>query len=132
MKVSIITATCNSAATIKETLLSIKTQSYPGIEHLVIDGASGDDTVAIVKEMSEDSLIVSEPDRGMYHAMNKGIGMASGDIIGILNSDDHYADEHVIADVVKQFENWPTASVVGKKRSANPKSRSLNTKCLSY
>jgi glycosyltransferase involved in cell wall biosynthesis len=104
VKVSIITATYNSAATIRDTLLSVGAQTYPDIEHLVIDGCSKDDTLHIVRESDHVATLVSEPDKGIYDAMNKGIGLAKGDIIGILNSDDFYADEHVIADVVKHFE----------------------------
>ena len=104
MKVSIITATYNSSGTVKDTLNSVKRQSYPGIEHLIIDGCSKDDTLQIVSEFHHIANVISEPDKGIYDAMNKGIAMAKGDVIGILNSDDFYADEHVIADVVKHFE----------------------------
>jgi glycosyltransferase involved in cell wall biosynthesis len=104
LKVSIITATHNSSATIKDTLLSIECQSYRNIEHLVIDGNSQDDTLAIVRSFRHVNHVLSEPDKGIYDAMNKGIRLATGDIIGILNSDDYYPDPDVIADVVDQFE----------------------------
>jgi glycosyltransferase involved in cell wall biosynthesis len=104
VKVSIITATYNSAATVKDTLLSVQNQTYGDIEHLVVDGCSNDDTLNIVKEFAHVSKMVSERDKGIYDAMNKGISLAKGDIIGILNSDDFYSDEHVIADVVKHFQ----------------------------
>lgn len=104
MKVSIITVTYNSAATVKDTLHSVKLQNYPDIEHLVIDGCSQDETLSIVQEFHHISNCISEPDKGIYDAMNKGIALAKGDIIGILNSDDFYADENVIADVIKHFE----------------------------
>ena len=104
MKVTIITATYNSAATVKDTLASIGTQTYGDIEHLIIDGCSKDDTLQIVREFGHVDQLLSEPDKGIYDAMNKGISLANGDIIGILNSDDFYADENVIADVVKHFE----------------------------
>lgn len=104
MKVSIITSTYNSAATVRDTLLSVQSQTYQDVEHLVIDGCSKDDTLNIVKEFDHIAQLVSEPDKGIYDAMNKGIDLAKGDIIGILNSDDFYADDQVIADVVKHFE----------------------------
>jgi glycosyltransferase involved in cell wall biosynthesis len=104
MKVSIITATYNSAATVRDTLVSVQSQTYQDIEHLVIDGCSKDCTLDIVREFGHIGSLISEPDKGIYDAMNKGIGLAKGDIIGILNSDDFYADDEVIADVVKHFE----------------------------
>ncbi len=102
-KVTIITATYNSASTVKDTLASIDTQVYPNIEHLVIDGCSKDDTLAIVNEFGHVTQLVSEPDQGIYDAMNKGIRLATGEIVGILNSDDFYPDDKVIADVVQHF-----------------------------
>jgi glycosyltransferase len=104
MTVTIITATYNSASTVKDTLASIDAQVYSSIEHLVIDGCSKDDTLNIVQAFGHVAHMISEPDNGIYDAMNKGIKMATGDIIGILNSDDFYADKDVIADVVRHFE----------------------------
>jgi glycosyltransferase involved in cell wall biosynthesis len=104
MTVSIITATYNSESTIKDTLTSIESQSYPNIEHLIIDGCSTDKTLQVVQEFNHVCKVVSEPDKGIYDAMNKGIGLAKGDIIGILNSDDFYPDNNVIADVVNHFK----------------------------
>jgi glycosyltransferase involved in cell wall biosynthesis len=103
MTVSIITATYNSESTIKDTLTSIDLQSYPDIEHLIIDGGSTDKTLQLVQEFNHVCHLVSERDKGIYDAMNKGISLAKGDIIGILNSDDFYPDENVIADVVNHF-----------------------------
>lgn len=105
MKVSIITATYNSAGTVRDTLLSVQSQTYPSIEHLVIDGCSKDDTLQIVNTFDHIAQCISEPDKGIYDAMNKGIARATGDIIGILNSDDFYADGNAITDVVKHFES---------------------------
>lgn len=104
MKVSIITATFNSATTIADTLKSIASQDHGDIEHLVVDGCSTDDTLAIVAAFPGSRRVISEPDAGIYDAMNKGIGLAGGEIIGILNSDDVYEDEQVIRDVVRAFE----------------------------
>ena len=104
MKFTIVTPTFNSAATIRDTLESIRMQDYPDLEHIIIDGGSKDDTLNIVAEYSHVGKVVSEPDRGLYDAMNKGVSMATGDIVGILNSDDFYADSHVISDVVQKFQ----------------------------
>jgi glycosyltransferase len=105
MKVSIITATFNSASSIRDTLESIRNQSYPDIEHIIIDGGSSDDTLQIIAGYPHVSKIISEKDQGIYDAMNKGIAQASGDIIGILNSDDFYAHHNIIADTLKKIES---------------------------
>jgi glycosyltransferase involved in cell wall biosynthesis len=105
MLVSIITATYNSAATVAETLRSVELQDYPLIEHIVVDGLSKDETLQILQRFPHLSHIISEKDEGIYDAMNKGIRKASGDIIGILNSDDVYADPNVISAVAKAFED---------------------------
>jgi glycosyltransferase involved in cell wall biosynthesis len=105
MRVSIITVCYNSAATIKKTIESVLNQTYNDIEYIIIDGASSDGTLEII-EAYRDSFqgrlkVVSEPDSGIYDAMNKGIGMATGELIGILNSDDYYepkAVEYIVND----------------------------------
>jgi len=102
--VSIITACYNSAATVADCLECVKTQSHPHIEHIVIDGASNDHTLAIVEAYPHVRKLVSESDGGIYDAMNKGVRLASGEIIGILNSDDMYIDDEVVSDVVDCFE----------------------------
>lgn len=108
MKISVITATYNSEATIKDTLESVNAQTYPDIEHIIVDGASKDNTLDLVKKYGKRvSLIISEPDKGIYDAMNKGIKAATGDIVGILNSDDFFADNDVIAKIVKEFIDNP-------------------------
>lgn len=109
--VTIITATYNSEATLADTLESVASQTYPKIEHLIIDGVSTDDTAAIAARYPHVARFVSEPDKGLYDAMNKGIKLASGDIIGILNSDDFYADNRVIEKVVELFQNPDTLAV---------------------
>lgn len=109
--VTIITATYNSSATLADTLESVASQTYPKIEHLIIDGVSTDDTAAIAARYPHVARFVSEPDKGLYDAMNKGIKLASGDIIGILNSDDFYADSQVIEKVVALFQNPDTFAV---------------------
>jgi glycosyltransferase involved in cell wall biosynthesis len=106
MKVSIITVCFNSEKTIKDTLQSIQSQTYSDIEYIVIDGLSKDRTNDIVKKYSDIvSIHVSEKDSGLYDAMNKGISLASGDIVGILNSDDVLADESVIEKIVDGFDD---------------------------
>jgi glycosyltransferase len=106
MKVSIITPTFNSAKTIRDTLESLKCQEYIDVEHLVIDGLSTDETLDIVNEYSNvKTRVVSEEDRGIFDAMNKGIQLATGEIIGILNSDDVYIDGKVLQDVVDVFKD---------------------------
>lgn len=114
MKVSIITAAYNSASTIKDTIDSVLSQDYPDIEYIVIDGASQDETISIIHSYKERiSKFVSESDSGMYDAMNKGIQMATGEVIGILNSDDFYIDEKVVSSVVRTFARENTDSVFG-------------------
>ncbi|WP_207492045.1 glycosyltransferase family 2 protein [Aridibaculum aurantiacum] len=103
MRVSIITVCYNSAATIADTIRSVSKQKYPDIEHIIIDGVSTDGTLDIIKNSSFTGTLVSENDNGLYDAMNKGIKMATGDVVGILNSDDFYPDENVITDVVKHL-----------------------------
>lgn len=93
---SIITVTYNSSQTIADCINSVISQSYRDIEHIIIDGASSDNTLEIVKEISPHARTFSEPDHGIYDAMNKGICLATGDIIGILNSDDCYVGPQVI------------------------------------
>lgn len=118
MKISVITVTWNSGKTIKDTLESVLHQKYTNVEHIIKDGGSKDDTVAICEDYRKSfySLaytsspkvktikIVSEKDGGIYDAMNKGIEMASGDIIGILNSDDFYTSDDVLQKVVDEFQ----------------------------
>jgi glycosyltransferase len=113
MKVSIITATYNSAATVADTLHSIQKQTYPAIEHIIIDGLSNDNTLQIVSGFNHVQQVVSEKDTGIYDAMNKGITYATGDIIGILNSDDFYPAENIIEEVVKIFNTTNCDALYG-------------------
>jgi glycosyltransferase involved in cell wall biosynthesis len=101
MKVSIITVCFNSAATIRDTIESVLEQNYPNIDYLIIDGGSTDETLSIISEYdSRIATIISERDLGIYDAMNKGIHLASGEIIGILNSDDIYMDKNSVTQLV--------------------------------
>lgn len=102
MKISIITATYNSAETIVDTIRSVESQTYEDIEYIVIDGASKDNTLELVKKhCSRLALVKSEPDLGIYDALNKGISLATGDMIGFLHSDDIFAYPDAIADMVE-------------------------------
>lgn len=113
MKLSIITASYNSAATIRDTLRTVAMQHYNYIEHIIIDGASQDETLKIVSEFPHVSSIVCEKDKGIYDAMNKGLAKATGEVIGILNSDDFYADETVLSKVMALFEDPSVDAVYG-------------------
>ncbi|MGY5731124.1 glycosyltransferase family 2 protein [Vibrio chemaguriensis] len=104
MKVSIITVCYNSSATIENTIKSVKSQTYKDIEYIIIDGGSTDNTNQIINNYSECvDIHISESDEGLYDAINKGIGMATGDVIGILNSDDFFCHEHSVADLISGF-----------------------------
>lgn len=114
MKISIITVSFNSAATIRSAVDSVILQDGVDLEYVIIDGASTDDTVDVLRGYgSHVSHLVSEPDRGIYDAMNKGVAKASGDIIGILNSDDFYADAYVLSKVSAAFEDPSVDCVFG-------------------
>jgi len=111
LKVSIITAVLNNFKTLECCIISVLSQLYRNIEHIIIDGGSSDGTLDVIKEYKEEiSYWVSEQDNGIYDAMNKGIRAATGDVIGILNSDDVYTDEFVIENIVKCLseDNVPT------------------------
>lgn len=112
MKISIVTVAYNSAATIRDTIESVMRQTHSDIEYIIVDGASKDGTMAIVEEYRDRiAKIVSEPDKGLYDAMNKGIAMATGDVIGILNSDDFLETDHALATVARTFETSPEAQL---------------------
>lgn len=109
MKVSVITVTYNSAKTLARTADSVLKQTYPDLEYVVVDGGSTDGTVDIIKgyeEKFEGRLrFISEKDNGIYDAMNKGIMMATGDIVGILNSDDFFTSNNVVERIVQEFSS---------------------------
>lgn len=112
LKISIITVTLNSSKFLNDCLQSVKSQTYDDIEHIVIDGASTDNTLNLLETKKKQlAILVSEKDNGIYHAMNKGIKLSRGDIIGFLNSDDFYVNSDVILKVAKKFEKDPSLDV---------------------
>lgn len=121
-KVSIITPTLNAAGTIENTIKSVVEQTYPNIEHIIVDGGSADGTVNIIKKHKDKiSKFVSEKDKGIFDGMNKGIKMAGGEIIGILNSDDIYATKDAIETVVENMQKNKAEVCWGDLVYINPK-----------
>jgi len=113
MKVTIITTVFNGETTLEKTIQSVLSQNYSELEYLVIDGASTDHSFSIAKKYSGvNCSVISEPDRGFYDALNKGIALASGDVIGILNADDVYVNKEVITDVMSAFVHDPQLDCV--------------------
>ncbi|HTE01132.1 MAG TPA: glycosyltransferase family 2 protein [Mucilaginibacter sp.] len=105
LKISIITVCYNSEKTIETTIQSVISQDYPNIEYIIVDGKSKDGTMDIVNKYKENiAKSISEPDKGLYDAMNKGIDMATGSIIGILNSDDLFFSNSTISEIAAAFE----------------------------
>ena len=117
MKCSIITATYNSSNTILDAVRSVQTQTYADVEHVIIDGASKDNTVQLIRSAYADSsnspVIVSEPDKGIYDALNKGIEKSTGEVIAFLHADDLYSDSRVVEKVMSCFEGNDIDSVYG-------------------
>lgn len=117
MKISIVTVTFNSSSTLRDTFQSILNQTYFDFEYLVIDGASTDNTLEIIKEYEpkfEGKMrYISEPDKGIYAAMNKGINMATGDVVGILNSDDFYTSNDALACLAHHLQQDHVDAIYG-------------------
>ena len=109
MLVSIITVTLNSKSVLSDCLDSVANQSHNNIEHIVIDGGSTDGTLTLLNSRRKNlAIVISEPDNGIYDAMNKGLALAKGEIVGILNSDDFYANDQVISNIIKMFTKDPS------------------------
>lgn len=114
MKISVITVCYNSAETISHTLCSVREQAYQDIEHIIVDGGSKDHTLEVIaKEGAHVAKLVSERDRGIYDAMNKGIALATGDVIGFINADDFYATPDALATVAAEFQRSGADSCFG-------------------
>ncbi len=121
MKLSIITAALNSAKTVEDTVKSVLGQSYGDIEYIIVDGGSTDGTLDIIERYKDKiAKVVSEKDGGIFDAFNKGIAMATGDIVGILNSDDFYASDSVIQDVMEKFAASSADTVYGDLEYVDP------------
>lgn len=120
MKISIITACYNSAATIQQTIDSVKSQKGVEVEHVIVDGGSKDQTVDILKANSAHITFISEPDKGIYDALNKGIKLATGEIIGTLGADDFYPSDDVLLSVSEAFKSNNTEALYADKQYVNP------------
>ena len=113
MKVSIITVSLNAAKSIADTLSSVAAQSHYDIEHIVIDGGSSDGTQEVVQQFPHVAKFVSEKDNGLYDAMNKGLALATGEIVAILNADDFYMHTGIVAKIVNCFDQYDVEAVYG-------------------
>lgn len=114
MKVSIITAAYNAAATIADTIRSVAAQDHDDIEHIIVDGASSDATVSVARQHSSSQVqIISEPDKGLYDAMNKGLKAAKGDLLGFLNADDFFCRKDAVSMLVAKARQSKCAAVIG-------------------
>jgi len=140
LKISLVTVAYNAQNTIERCITSVLGQKFNNIQHIIIDGASTDDTVQIINKYRDNiSVFISEPDNGIYDAMNKGIALADGDIIGTLNADDFLADDDILAYIAEAFSQQdihilygdldfidPDEKVVRKWRSARYKNGMFN------
>ena len=114
MKISIVTSVYNNKDTISEAIESVLSQTYDNIEYIVVDGASTDGTVDVIKKYTDKiTTFVSEPDKGIYDGLNKGIGLATGDVVGFLHSDDLFEDEYVVEKIVNAFKTMHIDSIYG-------------------
>jgi len=114
MKITIITVCYNSASTLEKTIVSVELQSYKNIEYIIVDGNSNDGTIELIKKHEDKiSKWISEPDKGLYDAMNKGIALATGDLIGVLNSDDTFYSTTVVAEIAHFHQQNDIEASVG-------------------
>jgi glycosyltransferase involved in cell wall biosynthesis len=128
MKISIITVTYNSAKTITNCISSINNQTYSDIEQIIIDGNSTDNTIPLINSLQNRvTRIISEPDEGIYFAMNKGINFATGDIIGMLNSDDQFFNSESLSEIANCFENPKVDAVYGNLVYTDEKNKLIRT-----
>lgn len=120
MKFSIITVCFNSASTIEQTIQSVINQDFKDFEYIVIDGGSKDATVEILEKYEDKIRYISEKDNGIYDAMNKGLKLAEGEVIGMIGADDFYPSEDVLTEVNAAFERFGTDSIYGDVQFVNP------------
>lgn len=121
VRISVITVSFNSEATIHHTIRTVNEQKYPNLEHVFIDGGSNDKTVQIIKSQSRvQNFLISEPDQGIYDAMNKGVIYSTGQVICFLNSDDMFYDDSVLADVAASFERTRSDLIYGNIKLIQP------------
>lgn len=121
MKVSIITVCYNSEQYLKSAIESVLSQDYKNVEYIIVDGASKDGTLDIIKSYGNKiTKVISEPDKGIYDAMNKGIKAATGDVVGILNSDDYFTDENSVSAITECFKQSELDAVYGDIKFVNP------------
>jgi glycosyltransferase involved in cell wall biosynthesis len=126
LKISLITVSFNAESTIARCIESAISQNFKNIEYIIIDGASTDKTVEIINRYkSHISVLVSETDKGIYHAMNKGIKLATGDIIGMLNADDYFNDDTILSSVALAFNQQNTNIIYGDLDYVNAKGKAI-------
>jgi len=114
VKISLITVTYNAESTISRCIESVIAQSYPNLEYIIVDGGSTDNTLRIISGYKNNiDILITEPDHGIYDAMNKGIRMASGNVTGTLNADDFFADQEVLSAVAQAFSSSDTEIIYG-------------------
>jgi len=120
VKISVVTVTWNSAPTLQKCIDSIARQTYPNLEHVVVDGASSDGTLCLIKKnIDKIDVFISERDNGIYDALNKGFKLSTGDVVGILHSDDFYYDEFVLEKVAEAFKDSSIDYVYGDVQMIN-------------
>lgn len=114
MKISVVTAVYNRADTVGQAIASVQAQVYPHVEHLIIDGGSTDKTIENVRKYSRAGMrVISEPDERIYDALNKGIANSTGDVIGVMHSDDFFADTSILDKVAQEFADPAVGAVYG-------------------
>ena len=121
IKISLITVTYNAGSSINRCIQSVITQNYKNLEYIVVDGASTDNTLQIANQYKKNiSILLSEPDKGMYDALNKGISLATGDVVGILNADDFFSTNEILTEVASVFVNPQIDVLYGNLDFVNP------------
>ncbi|WP_443938139.1 glycosyltransferase family 2 protein [Pedobacter sp. MW01-1-1] len=121
MKITLITVVFNGEKYLEDCILSVLNQTYKNLEYIIVDGGSTDDTLKIIgKYKDQIQMVISEKDKGLYDALNKGISMATGEVVGMLHADDLFADMDVVAEVVRVFENHETDAVYGDLNYIHP------------